>query len=223
MSSQMLQIVILAGIALFLVIQLRRVLGTRDGYEPPKGVDKGAGSPAGANERGFEVIDGGGVDHDIAGVTDPDSPSGRAIAAMKAIEPAFSATEFAGGARSAYEMILMAFENGDLSDVRGFLSADVASSFQAAIDQRADEGLTIDANFVGVREVKVRDAEFDDASREATISLKFVGELTSVVRDAEGEIVEGDPNEIKRQTDVWTFARNMGSDDPNWTLVATGG
>ena len=140
MSSQMLQIVILAGIALFLVIQLRRVLGTRDGFEPPKGVERGAARPD-SRDKGFEVIDGGGEDHDIAGVTEPDSPSGRALAAMKVVEPSFSATEFTGGARSAYEMILMSFENGDISDVQAFLSPEVAESFQAAIDQRANEGL----------------------------------------------------------------------------------
>ena len=186
-------------------------------------MNRGEALRGGDRDRGFEVIDGGGVDHDIAGVTDPDSPSGKALASMKAVEPEFSATEFAGGARHAYEMILMAFENGDIESVRPFLSPEVAESFQAAIDQRADEGLTIDANFVGVREVKLREAEFDETTREAEISLRFVGELTSVVRDTDGNVVEGDPNEIKRQTDVWTFARNMGADDPNWTLVATGG
>ena len=222
MSQQMLQIIILAGIALFLVIQLKRVLGTRDGFEQPKGVEPGR-RPANDNDRGFEVIDGGGEDHDIAGVTDPDGPSGKALAAMKAVEPSFSATEFTGGARSAYEMILMAFENGDISQVEAFLSPEVAASFQAAIDQRANDGLTIDANFVGVREVKLKEAEFDDVTNEAAVSLRFVGELTSVVRDSEGDIVEGDPNEIKRQADTWTFSRIMGSDDPNWTLVATGG
>jgi predicted lipid-binding transport protein (Tim44 family) len=64
---------------------------------------------------------------------------------------------------------------------------------------------------------------FDKATREGEITIKFVGELTSVVRKAEsGEVVEGDPNEIKRQKDVWTFARDMSSDSPNWKLVATG-
>ena len=218
----MLQIVILAGIALFLVIQLRRVLGTRDGFEPPKGVESRNGPRGDNDQRGFEVIDGGGVDHDIASVVDPDSEEGRALSAMKSVEQDFGASDFASGARSAYEMILMAFENGDLSEVRDFLSPEVAESFQSAIDQRADSGLTIEANFVGVREVKVRGVDFDPESREAAVTLKFVGELTSVVRDMDGDIVEGDPNEIKRQTDVWTFARTMGSDDPNWTLVATG-
>ena len=57
---------------------------------------------------------------------------------------------------------------------------------------------------------------------EAEITLRIVAELTFAVRDATGEIIEGDPNTIKRQKDVWTFARTMGADDPNWQLVATG-
>ena len=69
----------------------------------------------------------------------------------------------------------------------------------------------------------LQEAEFDRATSEAQITIRFVGELTSVVRNAEGEIVEGDPNAIKRQRDIWTFAREMGSDNPNWVLVATGG
>ncbi|MDH5797185.1 MAG: Tim44/TimA family putative adaptor protein, partial [Paracoccaceae bacterium] len=76
--------------------------------------------------------------------------------------------------------------------------------------------------FVGVRETTVYEAEFDEKSKLAEISVKFVGELTSVVKNAEGEVVEGSANEIKRQRDVWTFARTLGSKDPNWQLVATG-
>ena len=52
--------------------------------------------------------------------------------------------------------------------------------------------------------------------------MRFVGELTSVVRDRGGDIVEGSATDIKRQRDVWTFSRKMGANDPNWLLVATG-
>jgi predicted lipid-binding transport protein (Tim44 family) len=74
-----------------------------------------------------------------------------------------------------------------------------------------------------MRELELQNATFDRGSNEAEVTVRFVGELTSVVRNADGEIVEGDPNEIKRQRDVWTFARTMGTDDPNWLLVATDG
>jgi predicted lipid-binding transport protein (Tim44 family) len=98
----------------------------------------------------------------------------------------------------------------------------VAEAFQSVIDQRADQGLSVHADFVGVREVSLVNATFDRATGEGEMTVRFVGELTSVVRNEAGEIVEGNPNEIKRQRDVWSFSRIMGSDDPNWHLVATG-
>lgn len=217
----MVQIVILAGVALFLVLQLRKVLGTRDGYEPPKDLSAPVETGSRKNPRDFEVIDGGGVDYDIADQIDVDSPSGMALAAMKRADPSFNVTEFIGGARGAYEMILMAFESGEIAEVRDFLSNDVYESFAQAVAIREESGLHIDATFVGIREVKLREADFDPDTSEGSVTIAFAGELTSVVKNAEGNIVEGDPNEIKKQRDVWTFARKMGSDDPNWSLVAT--
>ncbi len=146
----------------------------------------------------------------------------RRLPQMKAAEPSFSVNDFLTGARSAYEMILMAFEKGDLSNVRAFLSDDVRSSFTEVIEARDREGLTIEATFVGLRELALQNATFDQGTREGEITVRFVGELTSVVRNKAGEIVEGSPTAIKRQRDVWTFARRMGVDDPNWQLVATG-
>lgn len=218
MNSALFQLLVLAGIAVFLVLRLRNVLGTRDGYEPP--VERTRDAPV-KSARDFEVIEGG-PDPDITDHVDADSCAGKAFASMKRLEPDFSVTEFLGGARQAYEMILMAFESDDLETLKGFLSADVYDSFEAVITERQSKGLQVDANFIGVRELKVADAMFDDANNEAEITMKFVGEITSCVKNAEGEIVEGDPAVIKRQKDVWTFARIMGSDDPNWELVATG-
>ena len=119
-------------------------------------------------------------------------------------------------------MILMAFERGDLSEVRDFLSDEVAETFQEVIDRREEEGLTIDASFVGLREIALKEAEFDRSTSEGEVTVKFLAELTSVVKNRDGEIIEGNPNEIKRQRDVWTFSRKMGDDNPNWYLVATG-
>ena len=100
-------------------------------------------------------------------------------------------------------MILMAFENGDLSDVEGFLSEEITETFQSVIDQRNEQGLTVDANFVGVREVTLKEAEFDRDSGEGEVTVRFIGELTSAVKNADGEIIEGDPNEIKRQRNIY--------------------
>lgn len=219
MSSSLIQLLVLAAIAVFLILRLRNVLGTREGFEKPPAERPDRTSRG--RRRDFDVIEGG-PDRDITDHVDDGSDSAKALAAMKMAEPGFGVSEFLEGARGAYEMILMAFEKGDLNEVRGFLSDDVAEAFQSVIDAREEQGLSVDAKFVGLREIGLKSAEFNRSSGVGEVTVKFVAELTSVVRNNEGDIVEGNPNEIKRQRDVWTFARSMGADDPNWQLVATG-
>ncbi|ROU03167.1 Tim44/TimA family putative adaptor protein [Histidinibacterium lentulum] len=219
MNSPIIQLLVLAGIAVFLILRLRSVLGTREGFEKPQVSDS---SRAAQRKRpDLEVIEGG-PDRDIIDHVPEGSDAAKALASMKRADPDFGVSDFLGGARGAYEWILMAFENGDLSEVRPFLSDDVYEAFAGVIEERNRQGLTVHATFVGLSEITLKDAEFDETSREAELTVKFVGEITSVVRDNAGDIVEGSPSEIKRQRDVWTFARKMGADDPNWVLVATG-
>ncbi len=219
MSSPVIQLLVLAAIAIFLILRLRDVLGTREGFEKPA-VTRKADDSAARRDR-FEVIEGG-PDEDIADHAEEGSAAAAALAAMKVVEPSFNVGEFLGGARGAYEMILMAFEAGDMAKIRPFLADDVYESFAGVVEARAEKGLTIDADFVGLRELKLIDAEFDHETHEGEITVRFIGEITSVVRDKSGEIVEGNPKEVKRQKDAWTFARIMGSNNPNWQLVATG-
>ena len=219
MSSSLIQLLVLAGIAIFLILKLRSVLGTREGFEKPSvPVEDLRPQPT---RREFEVIEGG-PDRDITDHVPDGSPSARALAEMKKAEPSFAVTPFLQGARQAYEMILMAFEKGELDRIRPFLSDEVEASFAEVIDQRERDGLTIEANFVGLKEMALEEATFDRASGMGEITVRFVGELTSVVRNKAGTIVEGDAKTIKRQRDVWTFARKLGAADPNWQLVATG-
>ncbi|MCG6111095.1 MAG: Tim44/TimA family putative adaptor protein [Paracoccus sp.] len=217
MSNPLLQLIVLAGIAIFLILRLKNVLGTRDGFEPPQ-VDQ----PVATHPR-FEVIDGSAdeVDHDILDHTEAGSAAATALAAMKRAEPSFGLRDFLGGARQAYEMILMAFERGDLSEVRPFLSDPVAEAFQSVIDQRVANGQTVEATYLGTRDTSLAAAEFDPATGMAEISIRFVGELIAATRDADGTVIEGDPKASRKQKDTWTFARPMGQDDPNWQLVAT--
>jgi len=221
MNSAVIQLLVLAGVAVFLILRLRSVLGTREGFEKPPVAAPGPKDEARA-KHDFEVIEGG-PDRDITDHVEEGSAAAQALASMKAADPDFAVGPFLEGARGAYEMILMAFESGDLAPVVPFLDTDVYESFQEVIDMREQQKLTIDARFVGVRELTLTDASFDEQSSEGEVTVRFVGELSSVVRNANGEIVEGNPNEIKRQRDVWTFAREMSSGDPNWKLVATGG
>ena len=216
--NSMIQLLVLAGIAVFLIIKLRSVLGTRDGFEkPPVPLDDLRPQV----RRDFEVIEGG-PDRDIIDHVPDGSAAAKALAAMKVAEPGFTVEPFLQGARGAYEMILVAFEKGEMDRIRPFLSDEVEASFAQAISTRERDGLTVEANFVGIRELVLQDANFDRDTSEADITVRFVGELTSVVRDKSGTVVDGSPTAIKRQKDVWTFMRKMNANDPNWQLVATG-
>lgn len=216
MNSPLIQLIVLAGIAVFLILRLKSVLGTREGFEKPPEPRKASNT----NRPELEVIEGG-PDRDITDYVAEDSPQAKALAMMKKVEPGFSVAEFVQGSRGAYEMIVMGFERGELDELQPFLAEDVFEAFVEVVSVREDKGLSIEAEFIGVRETKVANVEFNKDTRDAEITMRFVGEMTSVVRDGEGNIVEGSPTEVKRQRDTWVFARKMGSSDPNWTLVAT--
>lgn len=213
MSSAPIQLIVLAGIAIFLILKLRSVLGTRDGFEPT------ATAPGSTPMANSVVIDGA-LDHDIIDNVD-DDVSRSALAAMKGMESGFSVTEFLKGARAAYEMILMAFDKGEIDRIRAFLGDEVQHSFDAAVADRAQRGLSVTSSFVGVRELVLASAEFDRTTKRAEISMRFTGELIRAVRDASGTVVEGNATAIQRQRETWTFSRVMGAGDPNWQLTAT--
>jgi predicted lipid-binding transport protein (Tim44 family) len=217
MNNNVISLLVLAGIAIFLILRLKSVLGTREGFEKPP-----VPAPLPTQRKGkFEVIEGG-PDRDITDHVEEGSDEARALAAMKQAEPSFSVSEFLAGARGAYEMILMAFEKGDLVSVKPFMSTEVYETLEDVVNARKARGLTVTAEFMGIREVTLHDAEFDRKTGEGEVSVRFASELISAARNAAGEVVEGNPNEVRRQRDTWTFARKMGSDDPNWQLVATG-
>lgn len=217
MNSPILQLLVLAGIAIFLVLRLRSVLGTREGFEKPP-----AQAPAASrrDRRDFEVIEGG-PDLDITDHVPDGSPAAQAFASMKRADPSFGVSDFLSGARGAYEMILMGFERGEIEDLKPFIDEEVYETFEQVVAHRVEQGLTIEAEFIGVRELSLADASYDEDTKRAEITVRYIGELTSVVKDSTGQVLEGSATAVKKQKDIWTYARTMGSDDPNWQLVAT--
>lgn len=218
MNSPVLQLLVLAGIAIFLILRLRSVLGTREGFEKPR-----IEMPAPAKRSGpeLEVINGG-PDPDVADYVDPEGDVGKVLAKMKAADRTFVVRDLLRGARGAYEMILTGFEKGEMAEIKPFLSHDVYEAFASVVEDRAAKGLTITFNFVGISEMTLVAAEYDEATKEAEVSVKFLSESTSMVYDRAGDLIEGSETDYKKQRDIWTFARTMGTGDPNWTLVATG-
>ncbi|MBB3994143.1 putative lipid-binding transport protein (Tim44 family) [Sulfitobacter undariae] len=218
MNSPLIQILVLAAIAVFLILRLKNVLGTREGFEKPTAVPP----PIRNTGPAFEVIEGG-PDLDITDHFAEGTAQARALAEMKRLEPSFNVGDFLGGGRGAYEMIVMGYEHGELDTIKPFISGDIYESFVEGVAAREDQGLTIEASFIGVRETTLDNVTLDPDTKEAEMTLRFVAELTQAVRNSEGEIVEGSVTDAKKQKDTWVFARIMGSDDPNWLLVSTDG
>ena len=134
-------------------------------------------------------------------------------------DPSFEAEHFARGARQAYEMIVTAFAEGNRNMLRDLLSPDVFDGFVAAIDEREARGEKIDQSFVGIHKCDIVDAEL--VGSEASVTMKFLSQLITATMDRSGSVIAGDPQKIHEVTDIWTFARDLASPDPNWRLVAT--
>ena len=147
----------------------------------------------------------------------------RAIAAgldaIAAADPAFDAKHFITGARAAYEMIVTAFAEGDRRQLRSLLSREVFDGFDAAITEREGRGETAETRFVSIDGSTITGAEL--RGRTAQITVRFVSKLVSATRDRSGAVIDGNAEKVTDVTDVWTFARDVSSRDPNWKVVAT--
>lgn len=223
MSSDTLELLVLIGLAAVVLMRLRSVIGTRTGHEGPPARMRGMGQKDDAPNGPVAVPDAVDLDDDVDADAGVPEASRADLGRIRAIEPSFDPIKFLGGARGAYEMILMAYEEGDRATLQSLLAPDVNQAFAAGMSAREEQGLRVDARFIGVREAEIEEIRFEDDTNIAEVSVRFVAELITAVRDAENRVVEGDPNEAKRQSDVWTFSREMGSRDPNWLLTGTGG
>ena len=216
----MLQIFILAAVAIFLFWRLRAVLGSREGFEKNlkdmKASRKVIKSPD-VIEEPSKVS----PDDDIFDYVEENSKSAEVFKKMKGFDSDFSVNKFVSGAKIAYEMILMAFENGDTEKLGTLLEDKVLKSFKSVIEKRKKDGLVVEAKFIGMRDIRIIDASFSEKTKTADITLSFKSEISTVVKNAEGSIIEGHPDEIKKQKDTWIFTKNLSEKSPIWLLKST--
>jgi predicted lipid-binding transport protein (Tim44 family) len=135
------------------------------------------------------------------------------------VDTTFDPNHFLQGAKAAYEIIVTAFAEGNRKALKDLLSPDVYEGFSSAIADRENRGEQIDQSFVGIKSADLVEAELKGGIAQLTV--KFVSELISATRDKAGEVINGDPKRIREVTDIWTFAREAMSRNPNWKLVAT--
>jgi predicted lipid-binding transport protein (Tim44 family) len=228
---------LILAIAVVIFLRLRAVLGKRTGSERPPPFDPYAGRPAEARNVGEEAP-GNVVSLPQAkrpaskGVAEPPpaqpiwkgvAEEGSALASglekLAAGDSQFAIASFLDGAKIAYETVLAAFAQGDKQALKNLLSREVLDSFSRVIDEREKAGEKFDQKFVGIDKADIVAADL--RGRKASLTVRFVSELISATLNKEGEVMDGDPKQIREITDIWTFERDVGSRDPNWKLVAT--
>lgn len=219
---------LIAAIVIF--FQLRNVLGRRTGserppfdpYSSPRTEAKGDAAPA-ENVVSLPRRKGGAEAENayavVNAVAKPGTELNRGLRAIRDADPSFDPKVFVDGAKMAYEMIVMAYADGDRRTLKNLLSREVYDGFVAAISDRESRNEKIQSSFVGIDKAEIVNAEMKGS--EAHVTLRVVSQLVSATRNAAGEVIDGDPETVAEVKDVWTFARDTRSRDPNWKLVAT--
>lgn len=222
-------IILFAMIAAFLVLRLRSVIGRRTGHQsrPADGLSaRGAEADADANvielpdRSAAGAAEAQGGEDAAAGLADADpDPLADGLAEVRRADPGFDIEEFVAGARTAFVMVVNAFATVDTGALRELLDDEVYANFEDAIQRRQAAAETLETEVVGIKSAEPVAAAA--RGRTAWVTVRFVSEQVNVTRDAEGAAIDGDPGQVSEVTDLWTFARNTRSRDPNWKLVET--
>jgi predicted lipid-binding transport protein (Tim44 family) len=234
-------IILIGLVAVFLILRLRAVLGKRTGNERPPTREPFTPPPAGSTPRIGDAPTQSGNDNVIplpnTGTPAPparpslsvNAPGGirstvlpgasAGVAAIHAADPSFDPLTFTGGARAAFTTIVEAFAKGDTQSLRSLLDGPTFASFEAAIRGRTERREQAETTLIGFEASDIAAAELQGSV--ALVTVRFVSEQINVVRNAEGQIAEGNPNEVQKVVDLWAFRRDTKSGDPNWQLVKT--
>ena len=227
--------IVFIALAIFVIFRLKAVLGQRTGSErppfnpferpeAPKPMDDGNviplptanRAPQPPREEAPPPVD---PAEQLKGIADPASPLGSALRAIINAEPQFEPKSFLMGARAAYEMIVLAYARGDRRSLKDLLSKEVYDDFVGAITDRESRGEKVDTTFVSIDKSELTDAALRD--KVASVTVRFVSKLITSTKDSAGTVIDGNPEKIADLADVWTFAREIGTRDPNWRLVST--
>jgi len=223
---QFIDIIILAMVAGFIVLRLRSVLGRRTGHEPGRDgrPEEDFAREAAKSPDNVVALPGAGKKRTREGALDIEpayqgTPMEAGLVQIKMADPSFSVGRFLEGAAKAFEMIVAAYARNDTDTLKPLLSADVYARFAAAIQEREERGETMETELVVLKPPKAEAIIVDDM--RASIDVRFQSEQVNVIKNREGEVIDGDREHVDSVTDIWTFSRDLSSRDPNWILVAT--
>jgi predicted lipid-binding transport protein (Tim44 family) len=208
-------IVLLAMIALFVGLRLYAVLGQRTGHEQ-RPVTRPEATPgpeptAAAPETKAPIGEPSGLAFDQG--------AAAGIRAIISADSGFDVARFLEGAQSAYKMVLEAFWKGDRAELSALVADEVRETFETAIAEREGAGQKLDNRLVAIERAAIEDARLNGSAAE--IDVRFDAYVVAVTRNAEGELVAGSLSDAIPTHDLWTFRRELGTQNPNWLLVDT--
>lgn len=214
-GSALIEIIILAVVAGFLILRLRSVLGKRHGEERPRYEDaeRYVGGKQESKDDNVTPFPG------RIGVDAEPPPAFGPAAKLRELDPSFDDDGFIAGAREAFRMILAAYASADRDTLKALASTEVYEALEGAISDRESRDESLDATLISIRQSTIDDVDVNGSV--AQITMRFESEQTNVTRNAEGQPIDGAPNQVETIVDLWTFERDMATDDPNWRLVET--
>ena len=190
-SFEYIDIILLAMIAGFIFLRLRGILGKKTGFED-----------------------------DISSSYPHEEPEVKPAVKLNADTFDENAKkEFLQGAKIAYETIVTTFSSGKLKDIKSLLSAEVYEQFNSALNQRTSNKHSSETTFIGINSAEIKNHEQNNNMLEVTVD--FVSEIISCIKDKENKIISGDPQKVKKVNDIWKFSKDSRSNNPNWLLVDT--
>tara|TARA_Y100000590_G_scaffold100357_1_gene114095 strand:+ start:3131 stop:3733 length:603 start_codon:yes stop_codon:yes gene_type:complete len=194
-SFEFVDIILLAMLAGFIILRLRNILGRKTGHQ---------GKPMSRYfPRGMEVL--------------KDIENNEAIKSGNVDEEAKK--QFLKGAEIAYEQIITSFAKGDKKALKTLLEKKLFQRFSEVIDERKSKEIKSETTFIGIKSAKI--LEFKKIENIYRVTVNFVSEIITCVKDKNNKVIEGNPDTIKTVNDVWKFSKNMWSQDPTWYLVDT--
>lgn len=215
-------LILFAMVAAFLVLRLRSVLGRRTGFERPPREGAAPYDPRAPRQVGES--DQPELPPPVAASTTrhvlPEGrmPAGQALARINSADPSFEPHGFLNGAESAFRMVVDAFARGDRETLRALLADDVYGGFEGAITAREQAGETQRSEVRAMQEAGIESADLRGSTADVTV--RFVSDQVNLTTASDGSVSAG-AEAVTELTDIWTFQRDLSSEDPTWRLVAT--
>ena len=225
--------IVLLAVAVVIFFKLRGVLGRKTGterppFEPYQRASQGAGGSTSQDTLLSRRAEDDGktpaparlsAEERIGDVVTADSTARAGLVAIADADSVFDPTHFVQGAKAAYELVVTEYAGGNRKALKPLLSPDVFEGFSTAIGERESRGEKVETRFVGINLAEIVDAEL--RNKNAQVTVRFLSQLITATRNRAGELIDGDPMKVRELADIWTFARELSSSNPNWRLIAT--